>query len=158
MFNLFKKSVDNNIYSPVNGEMIPLENVPDKVFAEKMMGDGVAFKLKDGNIYAPCDGEIAMVFPTKHAIGFVANNGAEILIHVGLDTVNLNGEGFELIKSSGKVKHGELVLKVDVKALEAKGICLDTPMVITNGSDVEMTIKENKEITTASVVMGITKK
>lgn len=137
--------------------MIPLESVPDKVFATKMMGDGVGFKFTDGNIYAPCDGEITMVFPTKHAIGFAANNGAEILIHVGLDTVNLNGEGFELIKSSGKVKHGELVLKVNVDALKAKGYCLDTPMIITNSNDIKMSIKDIQEVTTTSVVMDISK-
>lgn len=90
MFFKRKKSVEN-MYSPVNGTIIPLEEVPDKMFSEKLLGDGFGFILKQETIYAPCDCSVTMLAQTKHAIGLKSNSGLEILIHVGLDTVNLKG-------------------------------------------------------------------
>ena len=144
----FKKNKECVLYSPVNGKTISLEEVPDKMFASKMMGDGIAFELNDVNLYAPCDGELTMVAHTFHAYGFKARNGAEILIHVGLDTVNLNGQGFICVKEKGsKVSVGELIAKVDLDFMKEKGINLITPMVITNSADYKFhCIEPNKVV------------
>ena len=89
MFGFKKKIKSVELVSPVNGKMICLKDVPDKVFASEMMGPGVAFISSDGKVYSPCDGELVTVFPTKHALGIKTNNGVELLLHFGLDTVNL---------------------------------------------------------------------
>ena len=89
MFGFKKKTKSVELVSPVNGKIICLKDVPDKVFASGMMGPGVAFISSDGKVYSPCDGELVTVFPTKHALGIKTNNGAELLLHFGLDTVNL---------------------------------------------------------------------
>lgn len=105
MFGLKKKTRKVELVSPVNGKMIRLRDVPDQVFASEMMGPGVAFISNDGNICSPCDGELMTVFPTKHAIGIKAENGAEILIHFGIDTVQLEGSCFhQKIDAGNKVK------------------------------------------------------
>ncbi|HIG0358556.1 TPA: PTS sugar transporter subunit IIA [Clostridium sporogenes] len=134
MFNLFRnRNLDNNLYSPVDGYCIDLDKVEDKVFASKMMGDGVAFVLENDTILSPCDGKIVMIAETKHAIGIMADNGVEILIHVGLDTVNLAGKGFDLLtKQDSVVKRGNPILKVDRSLMKENNINLITPMIITN--------------------------
>lgn len=143
MFSFLKKK-PLILYSPVDGEIIALESVPDQVFASKMMGDGVAFKLSNGIIYSPCDGVLQMVANTLHAYGFKANNGAEILVHVGLDTVNLNGKGFQLLAKQGeKLTAGYPVAKIDIDFMKAQGIDLTTPMVITNGDKFEFSKVEH---------------
>lgn len=157
MFGLFKKKeVDQHLYAPVNGTCIPLEEVKDPVFAQKMMGDGAAFEFTDDNtIYAPCDGEIMMIANTKHAVGLKAENGAEVLIHIGLDTVNLNGEGFTALKQSGdKVKKGDALIKVDRAFMDEKGMDLTTPMVVTNSSEFTLSISGvNASVTKGETVI-----
>ena len=91
---LFSKTKKIELFAPVDGECIPLEQINDKVFSSKLMGDGVAFKFNGNTVYSPIEGKITMVFPTKHAYGIRTKNGAEILIHIGMDTANLNGLGF----------------------------------------------------------------
>lgn len=143
MFGFKKKERIVELASPVNGKMIDLKEVPDKVFASEMMGPGVAFISNDGKIYSPCDGELITVFPTKHAIGIKANNGAEILIHFGLDTVQLEGKGFRQVAKEGqRLKKGDLILDVDIVFLQKKGYAIETPMVITNSD--EFYVKVNK--------------
>lgn len=114
MFKLFKKTDDIcKLFAPVNGKTIALENVPDKVFASKMMGDGIGFEYEGNTIYAPCDGKITLVANTLHAVGITSENGAEILIHIGLDTVSLNGKGFKkLINQGDKVKKGTPLIEI----------------------------------------------
>lgn len=154
MFGFLKKEKELEIYSPVKGTMIPLETVNDQVFATKMMGDGVAFVLSDDVISAPCDGSITLIPETFHAIGFTTDLGAEILIHVGLDTVNLAGEGFEQLATVGtKVKKGTPVLKVDRTALENKGIDLTTPMIITNSNQVKIEKETVENVDNSTIVM-----
>lgn len=136
------KKVDNIIMSPVNGMCIELSEVPDKVFAEKVMGDGVAFIIEDDMLYSPCYGSIAVITPTLHAIGIKSDCGAEILIHVGMDTVELNGEGFEvLVKVNQKVKVGTPLLKFNRAFMDEKSINLITPLVITNSNDYELELQ-----------------
>lgn len=138
MFALFrrdKKDVKEVLlYAVGKGKVIPIEAVPDKTFSECLLGDGIGFFPEEDHIYAPCDGKITMVAETKHAFGLKLKNGAEVLIHVGLDTVNLNGQGLEPKISVGSVvKRGEFLLKIDRAFMEKKGIDLTTSIVLTNG-------------------------
>ena len=115
MFNIKRKNKnEETIYSPAIGKVIPISEVNDAMFADKLLGDGVGIILEDDLLCSPCDGIISMIAVTKHAIGITSTIGAEIIIHVGLDTVNLNGKGFEvLVKENQKVKVGDPILKVD---------------------------------------------
>lgn len=131
MLNLFKKKV--KLYSPTDGTGVQIEEVADPVFAGKMLGDGFAVIPKSEYICAPCDGELMQVFPTNHAFGIVTEEGLEILVHIGIDTVDLKGEGFTRLKEQGiSVKKGDPVVKVDLEALKAKEVITDTMVVITN--------------------------
>ncbi|WP_085524153.1 glucose-specific PTS transporter subunit IIBC [Tuberibacillus sp. Marseille-P3662] len=123
----------DNLAAPVKGTIIPLSEVPDQVFSQKMMGDGFAVKPEGGSIVAPVDAQVVNVFPTKHAIGLQTANGREILIHVGLDTVQLNGEGFtEKVKEGAEVKAGDVLLEVDWSYLEQNAPSTITPVIMTN--------------------------
>ncbi len=160
MLNFFnKKVIDYNLYSPVNGEIVKLSEVSDKVFSSGMIGQGVGFKFNGNTIYAPCNGKINLISNTKHAIGLMADNGAEILIHVGLDTVQLNGKGFDVLVSVDRtVKHGEPILIIDRAYMEKNFIDLTTPMVITNSSDLTIKcIMENCKIEVGDKVIEILK-
>ncbi|MFT4415223.1 glucose-specific PTS transporter subunit IIBC [Fredinandcohnia humi] len=119
--------------SPLKGDIHPITDVPDQVFSGKMMGDGFAILPSEGIVVAPADGKIVNVFPTKHAIGLETNSGREILIHFGIDTVNLKGEGFEALVAQGdKVEKGQPILKVDIDSIKDKVPTLMTPIVFTN--------------------------
>ncbi|WP_342430316.1 PTS glucose transporter subunit IIA [Neobacillus sp. FSL H8-0543] len=133
--NLFKKA-KLNIVTPVNGSIIPLDQVPDPVFSEKMMGEGVAVMPSEGNIYAPVNGTIVQIANTKHAIGILAEEGSEILIHVGLETVSLKGEGFKVRVNLGdKVSVGQILLEVDWEYIRKNAKSTVTPIVITNSQN-----------------------
>lgn len=130
-------TVDNNdknsIHAPFNGTVKPVSECKDGVFASKAMGDGIVITPEDGNLYSPVDGEIMLIFPTKHAIGLKSEDGAELLIHVGMDTVNLEGKPFTTMANQGdKIKAGQLLLKVDLDAIKDAGLSIETPVVITN--------------------------
>jgi PTS system D-glucosamine-specific IIC component len=126
-------SNNDDIVNPIEGEIIPITEVPDQVFSGKMMGDGFAIKPSEGTVVSPVDGEIVNVFPTKHAIGILANNGREILIHIGIDTVKLNGEGFEVFVSQGdKVTKGQKLVNVDLKFVKENAPSIITPVIFTN--------------------------
>ena len=160
MFGLKKKSRKVELVSPVNGKMIRLRDVPDQVFASEMMGPGVAFISNDGNICSPCDGELMTVFPTKHAIGIKAENGAEILIHFGIDTVQLEGSCFhQKIDAVKKVKKGDLIIEADIEAILEQGYSIDTPMIITNANEFHVTIHQADAVTVnTAAVISIEKK
>lgn len=137
MFNLFKKKKNKVLYSMANGRSVAIEDVPDEVFATKMMGDGIAVIPDEGKIYAPCDGTISMIMDnTKHALGIKTEDGMEMLIHVGLDTVNLLGEGFETHVATGdQVEAGELLITYDKEKLDKEGINDITMLVIVKPGD-----------------------
>ncbi len=136
LFDRFKKVVDQNIYSPVEGKCIDIVGVNDDVFSGKMMGDGVAVVPKTNVICSPCDGELTMVFPTKHAFGVTMSNGVDVLVHIGIDTVNLNGVGFKAFKSAGnKVKHGEKIIEFDNSYLSKEDLDTTTMVIITNNNN-----------------------
>ena len=135
MFGLFKKE-EFKIVAPVEGELIPLSEVGDGMFSEKMMGDGFAVIPADGMVCAPISGTAESVFPTGHAVGISTTDGIECILHIGLDTVNLNGEGFEpLIRQGDKVKAGQPVVKVDRDLLVEKGYNVVTMVVFASGYD-----------------------
>lgn len=136
--------------SPITGEIKPISEVPDAVFAEKMMGDGFAILPTDGAIVSPVDGTIVNLFPTKHALGIETDNGLEILIHVGIDTVKLEGNGFEALVAQGdKVKRGQPLLKVDLAYVKEHAPSIITPIVFTNLKEGE-TIQIDKNGTVES--------
>ncbi len=134
--NLFKKpSTIIQIKAPITGEILPLEKVPDPVFSQKMMGEGVAIIPNDENIVAPVEGTIVQIAPSKHAIGLKTPNDREILIHVGLETVSLDGKGFYvLVKEGDRVSVGDRLMTVDLGYIRNKVDHIITPMVITNSN------------------------
>lgn len=124
------------IYSPMNGTIKALSQVEDNAFAEGLLGKGVAIVPSDGNVYAPMDGTVMTLFPTKHAIGIVSDHGCEVLIHLGMDTVKLEGKYFTSHVAQGdKVKKGDLLVSFDLKSILEEGYCMDTPIIITNSKD-----------------------
>ena len=130
MFGLFKKEL--KLIAPATGKTIDLSQVPDQVFAEKMAGDGVAIEVTGDTIVAPADGELSLVFKTNHAFAMTLSNGIELLVHVGIDTVSLEGEGFERLTEPGQqVKAGTPILKIDRDFILGKGLKLHTPVLIT---------------------------
>ncbi|EOH91770.1 PTS transporter subunit IIABC [Enterococcus pallens] len=121
------------IVSPATGRLVPLGEVPDEVFASKAMGDGFAVDPQDSIIYAPVSGKVTGIFPTKHAISLLDNAGNEVLLHIGLDTVNLEGEGFRLQVAEGDVVHqNEVLAELDTETIKAKGYSLMTLVIFTN--------------------------
>ena len=129
---LFGKSLDG-IYAPMAGKAVPVTEVPDPTFAEGMLGNGVAVIPTDGKVYAPCDATVDMMFETGHAVSLVADCGAELLIHVGLETVGLEGKPFTIhVKNGDKVKQGQLMIEADLEAIKAAGLNTITPMLVCN--------------------------
>ena len=141
---------DDVICAPCKGEVVALSDVKDEVFSSGAMGKGVAINPSEGKIYSPCDGTISVFFPTGHAIGLQATNGAEVLIHVGMDTVNLNGKGFTpKAKAGDTVKKGQLLLEVDLDEIKNAKLSAITPVIITNTADMKDVIATDAK--TASV-------
>jgi len=129
--------------SPMKGKSVAIENIPDEAFASGALGKGVGIDPTDGKVYAPCDGKISMVFNTKHAIGLESENGMDILIHIGINTVELEGQHFDVkVKEGDSVKQGQLIAEVDIEAIKNKGYSLVTPLLITNLED-SATVKTN---------------
>lgn len=125
-----------DIGSPVKGKVLKLESIKDDAFASGVLGKGAAVLPEEGNVFAPANGVVSTLFPTLHALGMETEEGAEILIHIGLDTVQLNGEGFEaMVKEGDRVQKGQLLIKFDKDFIEEKGFCLETPVIVTNSDD-----------------------
>ncbi len=131
----------NDFEMPMTGDLLPLSEVPDEAFSAGLMGPGFGIRPTDGTVYAPFDGQVVMIFPTKHAIGLKSNTGVEVLIHVGLDTVKLNGEGFELFVTDGQtIKRGEALLKADITHIKDQVPSVITPVVFTSLMGQEITL------------------
>ncbi|MCM3741397.1 PTS glucose transporter subunit IIA [Oceanobacillus luteolus] len=147
---LFKKQEvkEISLVTPMSGEVISLEEVPDPVFSQKMMGDGIAVIPTDGTVVSPVNGEIIQVFPTKHAIGILGDNDAQILIHIGIETVSLQGEGFTVNVAKGdRVKQGDPLMQVDLNIIEEKASSAITPIIITNSDEMsEIEKKSEKQV------------
>ena len=129
-----KQEKENNIMkSPLKGRVIPLSEVSDPAFAEGILGVGVAILPEEGNVCSPVDGTVAAAFPTGHAVGVLSKSGAEVLIHAGIDTVNLKGEGFELMVQQGEeVRAGQLLFTFDVDKIAAAGYETTTMVLVSN--------------------------
>ena len=122
--------------SHMNGTIVPLENVEDDVFSQKILGEGIAIEPAEGRLYAPCDGTVESVFDTKHAVNIVSSDGAEILLHIGIDTVQLGGKVFTAHVSDGdKIKKGDLLISFDPDGIKDAGFKITTPMIICNSDD-----------------------
>jgi PTS system D-glucosamine-specific IIA component/PTS system glucose-specific IIA component len=140
MFNFFKKNSNKEVklIAPITGNTIDLSTVPDPVFSEKLAGDGIAIDPTGDVIVAPADGELSLVFKTMHAFAMTLSNGAEILVHIGIDTVSLNGEGFEQLAQAGTtVKAGTPIIKINKDFILSKGFSLITPVLVTNMDNVK---------------------
>ena len=155
---LFGKSNDV-LYAPVAGSAVPVAQVPDPAFAENMLGYGMAVIPSEGKVYAPCDATVENMFHTGHAVTLVAENGAEILVHIGLDTVKLGGKHFTVHCANGdKVKKGDLLIEFDLEAIKAEGFNTITPMLICNSGDYgTFKTNVNKAVTNADVVIELAK-
>lgn len=140
-------SLADNITSPMQGELLSITEIPDPVFSQKMMGDGFAINPTNGEVVSPVDGKIMNVFPSKHAIGIQAVNGREILIHVGIDTVNLDGQGFDLLVTENQVvEQGQPLLKVDIDYIEKNATSKITAVIFTNLEGENVTVLKNKVV------------
>ncbi|PMC34297.1 PTS glucose transporter subunit IIA [Bacillus sp. UMB0899] len=149
------------VYAPLTGKLVSIEEVPDPVFSQKMMGDGVAIDPSQNQVFSPVDGEVVSVFPTKHAITIRSKSGAELLIHMGLETVKLNGEGFNVLVSEGdKIKKGNPIAEFDIDKVSNTGTKVITPIVLLNGEQFKIENRQNNQSVTGGqdMIMEITKK
>jgi len=148
MFDFLSSGGKLDLVAPLTGELVGIKEVPDEVFASKMVGDGLGIKPTGGIVKAPCAGKIVKFASAGHAIGIETESNIEILIHVGIDTVELDGEGFEKLATEGdKVTQGEELLKVDWDGLEGKVPSLISPVVITNIKQVKELKKKTGAVT-----------
>ncbi|CDQ18716.1 PTS sugar transporter subunit IIA [Halobacillus karajensis] len=131
-----KKSVEEQMVAPLDGKIVSLDEVDDPVFSQRMMGDGVAIEPTGGKVVSPVAGEIVQLFPTNHAVGIKTKSGVEVLVHIGLETVSLEGEGFEgHITTGDKVNAGDHLITFDMDLVREKAKSTITPVVITNYDD-----------------------
>ncbi|BET97369.1 PTS glucose transporter subunit IIA [Xenorhabdus taiwanensis] len=154
-----KNSGSIEIIAPLSGEIVNIEDVPDVVFAEKIVGDGIAIKPTGNKIVAPVDGTIGKIFETNHAFSIESDSGIELFVHFGIDTVELKGEGFKRIAEEGqRVQKGDLVLEFDLAFLEERAKSTLTPVVISNMDEIKELTKINGSVVVGeSVIMRIKK-
>ncbi|RAL24280.1 PTS sugar transporter subunit IIA [Thermoflavimicrobium daqui] len=151
LFGQKKNDKEVKLVAALTGEIIPIERVEDPVFAQKMAGDGLAIVPTQGEVVAPISGKVTHLFDTHHAIGITTKEGLEILIHIGIDTVKLDGKGFNAYVEVGdEVKQGERLITVDLNLLKESGFAISTPIVITNGE----VVAEQKVLATGNVIAG----
>lgn len=163
MFDFLKKKKKDDakeiVCAPMAGEAVKSAEINDPTFAEEMLGKGMAIKPSEGRVVAPADGTVAMVFDTKHAVSLTSAAGAEILIHIGLDTVNLKGEHFTAhVKAGDAVKKGDLLLEFDMAAIRAAGYDTISPVIICNTDDYKsVTPLTGKTVTAGEPVLELEK-
>lgn len=151
-----EKVAEEIVTAPVQGEVMPLSTAQDKAFAEGLLGKGVLIHPSVGEVVAPFDGTVATLFPTKHAIGLVSDHGLEVLIHVGLNTVELNGEHFEsFVKQGDHVKKGQKLLTFDIEAIKAAGYPVETPIIITNSHDYAQIVEQTENNDSGELLVAI---
>lgn len=133
----------NELYAPMKGEVLDVSKSADPAFASKAMGEGVAINPSEGVIYAPADGTISLIFPTKHAMGITLNSGVELLIHAGIDTVKMEGKGFEtFVETGAKVKKGDKLLSFDMDLVKEKGYQTQTMFLVADAKGKEVEVIE----------------
>lgn len=159
LFDFFKKKNSEEwfeIYSPLNGKVIDLSEVPDDAFAQKMVGDGCAIDPAEGVICAPVAGDID-IFETNHAVSFETPNGLEMIVHFGIDTVTLKGEGFNRVATSDTVKVGDKLVEYDLAFIKEKAPSVKTPVIINNMDAVEKieVVAKGKDVKVGDLVMRV---
>ena len=139
LFDIFKKKEKTvvTIYSPMNGKVIELKDVPDEAFAQKMVGDGCAIEPDKGVICSPVDGQLMNIFPTNHAIIFETIDGLEMIVHFGIDTVKLDGKGFQKLREPGPIKVGDEIVKYNLDEIKDGVPSTRSPIIINNMEKVE---------------------
>ena len=139
LFDIFKKKekIVVTIYSPVNGKVIELKEVPDEAFAQKMVGDGCAIEPDKGTICSPIEGQLMNIFPTNHAIIFETIDGLEMIVHFGIDTVKLDGKGFQKLREPGPIKVGNEIVKYNLDEIKDNVPSTRSPIIINNMEKVE---------------------
>lgn len=142
-----KKLISNTtLYSPLKGKVMELSQIKDAAFASGVLGKGVAIVPSEGKVVSPVDGTVTTIFPTLHAIGITSDEGVEILIHIGLDTVQLEGKGFKgMVKDGDKITKGQVLIEFDIDYITKEGYCLETPVLVTNADNYLDVISENKD-------------
>ena len=146
MFGFLKRKV-RDVFSPVDGQVVALESVPDEVFSQKMVGDGVAVIPVSNLFTAPIDGVVSKIFSTNHAYSIKSAKDLEVMVHIGLETVALEGQGFTRVAEEGDmVKAGDVIIEADLSYIREHGKDIITPIIITDGSDVNTIEKNNMAI------------
>jgi len=155
MFGFFKRKI-REVRSPADGEIVALESVNDKVFSQKLVGDGVAIIPVSNVFTAPIDGTITKIFSTNHAYSIRNSKDLEVMVHIGLDTVDLNGAGFErLAKEGDRVVCGDAIIKVDLEALREHAKDIVTPIIISDESDVKSIEKNLNIVKNGDIIMEV---
>lgn len=158
LFDFFKKDKEENyieIYSPLNGRVIDLSEVPDEAFAQKMIGDGCAIEPAEGSVYAIADAEID-IFDTNHAVSFDLECGLEMIVHFGIDTVKLDGQGFERLVAPGNVKLGDELVKYNLEYILKNAKSARTPIIVSNMDDVaELKIVAKGDVKVGDLLMKV---
>ncbi len=158
---LFDKLFSGNkieIASPVKGESVPISQVPDDTFAQEMVGKGVAIIPSDGKFYSPINGELVVLFPTGHAFCLKSEDGAEILVHIGIDTVKLKGQHYKIHATQGAtVKKGDLIVEADIEAIKSLGYDVITPVMISNHDKFQSLEKKTGAVAAGDAVIVLSK-
>lgn len=159
MLGLFKKKTNYEVASPVKGEAVPIQKVSDPTFGEEILGKGIAVIPEEGLFYAPADGTVTLLFDTLHAVSITSEDGVEILIHVGLDTVELKGAPFTAhVKTGDTVTKGDLLLEANLEQIRESGRDIITPIVICNTPDFsEVSIEKTGTVNPGDVLLAIEK-
>lgn len=157
--NLFAKDSGIKIGAPVTGRLVSIKEVSDPAFSDEIIGKGAAVIPSDNRICAPADGTVTTIFPTGHAAAVTSSEGAEILIHVGLDTVKLNGKHFTIHAAEGQaVKKGDLLLEADMEKIKAEGYDVITPVIICNSDEfAEIRMEEAGDVTQGDAILNLQK-
>ena len=156
MFGLFKPK-KQLIFSPMDGDVVKLEDVPDEVFSTKLAGDGIAIIPRSNTFVAPVTGVLTKIFSTNHAFSIQTPSGLEVLVHIGLDTVSLKGEGFKrLIEEGGTVTAGKPIIYADIEFIKSKGKDIITPIVINHEKELAISIYDTITIREGDSLMEVT--
>jgi len=156
MFGFLKRKV-RDVYAPVDGQIVALESVNDEVFSTKMVGDGVAIMPITGSFTAPIEGKVSKIFPTNHAYSIKSDKDLEVMVHIGLDTVELNGQGFTRIANEGdSVKVGDVIIEVDLNYVKEHAKDTITPIIILEESDVKNIEKNLAVVKCQDKIMEVT--
>lgn len=161
VLNIFVNAdiIIDSLVASISGEIVNIEDIPDVVFAEKIVGDGIAIKPNGNVLVSPCDGQIGKIFETNHAFSLECTSGIEVFVHFGIDTEELKGEGFKRISEEGKiVKKGDSIIELDLQLLEEKAKSTLTPIVISNMDEIKELIKYSGSVISGKdIIMRIKK-